>query len=214
MKTTLLTLLLSAGCLCAQTPTPKPEPIPTNRNSTLEHTTLEYTTPGDIIRNAHRGLLVPGTLYYAPARTQEGEPKLEPVIGEDAGKKFIEIQGRATGNIIQTTKTVLLRCSKIPDNAPKSINVSFDARLNKTELTGWEVTKKPKKGNAEPEWNAKLYFGTTDKLGAHTYVEIPANKGWTNKSINLDIPDGAKFLYLELAAIKGEKLAFANWTIN
>jgi len=213
MKKTILLVLLSAGTLCAQTPAKQADaPQTTSGNSTLE-----YTTTGEIIRNARQGLLTPGTLYYAPAKTKEGEPKLEPVIGEDAGYKFIEIQGSGDGNNLQITKTMLTRCSKIPDNAPKTITVSFAVRLNKEALTGWEVMpkgKKNRKGKEEEPWNAKLLFGTTDRLGAPTIVEIPANKGWINKSIKLDIPEGAKFLYLELYAMKGEKLAFANWTIN
>jgi len=210
MKSITFALLLAAATGFAQTPKPADpaKPAPTSGNSTLEYTSFAETT-----RNARQGLLTPGTLYYAPAKTKEGAPRPEPVIGEDAEKKFIEIQG-IDGGVITNTTSSLTRCSQIPENPPKTITVSFDARLNKTELSGWEKNAKDRKGHEKEIQTASLFFGTADRLSAPTEVEIPPNKGWVTKSVKLDIPAGAKFLYIQLRAIKGEKLAFANWTIN
>jgi len=150
--------------------------------------------------------LEPGLYYAAPI----ANPNIELATGEENGTQFIEIQG-ANDNRIPFSRAKFVRVVSIPPNAPKTIQISFMAKFVEEPLSGWE--KMPGKKVKEPK-NINISFSSPEEKGGDEMIELEPNVGWKKIEKTITIPDNANLLLLNINAIKGQKVAFANWEIH
>jgi hypothetical protein len=104
---------------------------------------------------------VPGNYYFFNGADNT---KIQPIVGEAEGKKFIQVVGDPNEDNLQKGTGYLVRFIKIPPTAPKEITLGFDIKVEPVALTGWEV------GGSVTSF--KLFFAKAEKSASPFFTVV------------------------------------------
>lgn len=166
------------------------------------------------IKTMEPGAIVSKTFYYSNAND---DPASTPTTGEDDGIKYIKISA-TEGNPSKMSDTVykLDRWVKIPENAPRTINIEFKSKITKNKEFEWLTTP----GSKEPEKRNKVVIDFMKENGeSGGGKKIESNKlktidEWVTHNYNITIPTEAKYLHIGLETSGSYSLWLGDWTIK
>ena len=157
---------------------------------------------------------VPKTFYYGNAND---DPAATPKVGEEEEIKYIKICSTG-GNPSKMADTIskLYRWVKIPDNAPKGIDIEFKSKITKTADYDWQTTE----GSKDPDRRNEIMVifmkedGTKGGGIKVSRENLKKLDQWVTHTHSLTIPEGAKYLQIGMETSGAHCLWLGDWKIK